>query len=134
MTIRSSNALRPKPADALVALAVLAAAVGLGAALWSGPAPDTLTAVISQNGREVESVNLSRLTGTEERVLTANGYTLHLALGPDGARMTEADCPGQDCVHTGAISAPGQSIVCLPARVSVTLVGTADSGVDAVLG
>ena len=41
-----------------------------------------------------------------------------------------------DCLHTGAVSRSGQSIVCLPARVIVQLVGgsEADPGVDAVIG
>ena len=43
------------------------------------------------------------------------------------------DCPGQDCVHSGAVSRAGQSIVCLPARIVVELVGAAD-GYDLVTG
>ena len=41
--------------------------------------------------------------------------------------MVSSDCPTQDCVHTGTITRSGQSIVCLPARVSVVLTGGADS-------
>ena len=40
-------------------------------------------------------------------------------------RVSESDCPNQDCVHSGAISRAGQSVVCLPARVAVTLEGAA---------
>lgn len=43
--------------------------------------------------------------------------------------MTDSGCPTQDCVHTGAISRAGQSIVCLPAQVVVHLEGA--SGTDA---
>ena len=50
--------------------------------------------------------------------------------------MTSSDCPTQDCVHTGAITRGGQSIVCLPARIVIQLEGgpEADSGVDLVIG
>lgn len=128
-----SSPARPRPADALVALAVLAAAVLLGLALWR-PAGSGLTAVITRNGAELETVELSRLAGPEERVLTANGYTLHLLLRPDGAQMTESDCPNGDCVHMGSISRPGQCIVCLPSGIVVLLEGEAETGVDAMLG
>ena len=47
--------------------------------------------------------------------------------------VTQSDCPGQDCVHSGAVSRAGQSIVCLPARIVVELVGAAD-GYDLVTG
>ena len=45
--------------------------------------------------------------------------------GEDGGAVsvTDSDCPTQDCVHTGAISRAGQSIVCLPAQVVVHLEG-----------
>ena len=39
------------------------------------------------------------------------------------ARVVESDCPGQQCVRAGAISGPGQAIVCLPNRVVVRLTG-----------
>ena len=49
----------------------------------------------------------------------------------DGAiAFVESDCPGQECVHAGWLSAPGSSMACLPNKVSVTLTG--ESGVDAI--
>ncbi len=87
------------------------------------------------DGAEQERVELSHLTGTEERTISAGGYTLYLMVSPDGAEIRESDCPTQDCVHTGKITRPGQSIVCLPARVSIQLVGNGtDDGLDAVIG
>ena len=78
---------------------------------------------------------LSSLTEPEERVLHSGGYTLHLVLSADGVEMTTSDCPTQECVHTGKITRSGQSIVCLPARVIVTLEGGAPaSGPDVVIG
>ena len=43
--------------------------------------------------------------------------------GAGPAPVPDSDCPTQDCVHTGAISRAGQSIVCLPAQVVVHLEG-----------
>ena len=135
--MKSSPKLRPCGWDALVVLLVLLLAVGCGAAVWGGnEAAHDLTAVISVDGETAETVALSSLSGPEERTLTANGYTLHLVLSPEEVYMEAADCPTQDCVHTGHISRSGQSIVCLPARVIITLEGgqPADTGVDVVVG
>ena len=48
--------------------------------------------------------------------------------------MTASDCPTQDCVHTGAITRSGQSIVCLPGRIVIQLEGGGDGGPDLVIG
>lgn len=134
MPMRRSPEVRPKPADALVALAVLVLAVALSLSAWSGGRSVGLTAVISVNGQVAESVDLSRLSGPEVQEFSANGYTLHVRLSPDGAEVIDSTCPNQVCVHTGHISRAGQSIVCLPARISVTLSGGTEGGVDAVVG
>ena len=47
-------------------------------------------------------------------------------------RMTEADCPNHLCVRQGWISFSGQSIVCLPNELSVTITG-ADGAADFIL-
>ena len=132
--MKRSPALHPKPADFLVILAVVLAGAALGAYFWGGTPSGSLQAVISQNGQVTETVNLSALTGKEERVISSNGYTLHLDLTSTEVWMESSSCPNQDCVRTGKISRPGQSIVCLPARVSVMLTDGSGSGVDAVLG
>lgn len=45
----------------------------------------------------------------------------------DGAVwISESDCPGEDCVHSGKIRSAGRSIVCLPNRVEVRIVGKED--------
>jgi len=62
-----------------------------------------------------------------------NGYTLTVTATGGVVSVTQSDCPGQDCVHSGAVSRAGQSIVCLPARIVVELVGAAD-GYDLVTG
>lgn len=132
--VKRSPELRPRIWDALVAAVVVVLAVACAMVFWRGSGTDTLTAVISVDGEETETVDLSDLTEPAERVIQAGGYTLHLELSREGACMTASDCPTQDCVHTGTITRSGQSIVCLPARVSVVLTGGADSGVDAVIG
>lgn len=46
-------------------------------------------------------------------------------------RIDESGCPDQTCVLTGAVSAPGSVIACVPNRVVVRIGGEADGGIDA---
>ena len=86
------------------------------------------------DGTEAFTTPLTGLTRVE-RTVQANGYTLKIILTDKEVWVEESDCPTQDCVHTGHISRSGQSIVCLPARVTVRLVGgTGEPDVDAVIG
>lgn len=127
--------LRPNIWDALVALTVIVLAVVCVGTLWFDSTDDGLQAVVVADGTEVERIALDTLPEPAELLVEANGYRLHLLLSPEGVVMAESDCPTQDCVRTGTIRRSGQSIVCLPARVVVTLEGAAtDDGPDLVIG
>ena len=144
MTSNSSQpSLRPKPLDALVAAVVIALAV-VTALLFYLPKTgggDQLTLVITVGGQEQSRTPVTQLPDGPVHIEGRGGYTLTLSpsysdlpFSPEwSVRVSDSDCPGQDCVHTGAISRAGQSIVCLPAQVVISLVGAA-SDVDAVLG
>ena len=47
--------------------------------------------------------------------------------------ITDSDCPGKDCVHSGAIRSPGRSLVCLPNALEIRVV-SGQSDVDFVVG
>lgn len=131
-------------------LCVAALAIGLAVFQWRGGTQESLTAVVSVDGTEVDRFSPEDLM-ERPRTYTGNGYTLTVASGIDyegpvlnamppsgesGLCVAASNCPTQDCVHTGIIARSGQSIVCLPARIIIRLEGgTADpDGVDAVLG
>lgn len=133
--MRPSPKLRPTAWDALVVLCVAALAVGLAAfQWWGGTSAGELTAVVSVDGVEIDRVSLERTAG--ERTYRAGEYTLTVEYAAGSARVLFSDCPTQDCVHTGAVSRGGQSVVCLPGRLILRLEGgTPDpDAVDAVLG
>ena len=128
--------------DALVALAVaLLAAVTALLFYLPRTQSDQLTLVITVGGQEQSRTPVTQLPDGPVRIEGRGGYTLTLSpsysdlpFSPEwSVRVSDSDCPGQDCVHTGAISRAGQSIVCLPAQVVISRVGAA-SDVDAVLG
>ena len=133
MSARLSPELRPGIRDVFVVLAVVLLAVGTAAMTWGGSRTGgTVTAVFSVDGVESEPVSVEE---DFRRTVSANGYVLEICCADGEVWVESSDCPTQDCVHTGHISRSGQSIVCLPARVIVTLEGGAVSdGPDVVIG
>ena len=126
--MKRSPKLKPTKWDALVVLAVLLLTLGLAAR--PAKSAGELTISIAIDGETVERCALSNYEGG---TYESRGYTLTVAVENGAVRVSESDCPNQDCVHSGAISRAGQSIVCLPARVAVTLEGAA-SDYDLIAG
>lgn len=58
--------------------------------------------------------------------------TNHLLIEDGHADMIEADCPDQICVDHKTISKNKETIVCLPNKVVVEIVGGEDTEMDAV--
>lgn len=139
--MKRSPKLRPSLWDALVVCAVILAAILSAVAVWGGNrSTEELTVIVSINGEEVNRCRVAELPDAD-RTYTNNGYTLTVSLaeafsGEMGLQVSESDCPTQDCVHTGIITRGGQSIVCLPARIIIQLVGGTESadGPDLVIG
>ena len=112
---------------AIVAVAVLAVIVAVSF-LPSGDA-ENVQAQIYQSGELVETLSLD-----EEQTLEITGKYTNVITVQDGAiSISFSDCPGEDCVHSGAIRSTGRSIVCLPNEVEVRVVN-AESDVDFVVG
>lgn len=134
--MRRSPELKPTKYDALVVLAVLLLALALGAGVWPARADaGALTVVVTADGAEIDRFALGgAYLRDAERVYTAGGYTLRVVAMPDGICVAESDCPTHDCVRTGTVSRAGQSIVCLPARIVIALVGAPGAAYDAVAG
>ena len=70
-----------------------------------------------------------------ERDIVTDLGTNHLSVSGGIARVTEADCPDLICVraYSGGISHEGETIICLPHRLVVSVEGGGDAGIDAVV-
>lgn len=135
--MKQSPKLKPNFWDTLVVLAVVAMALFTASQTWqNGSDSGTLTVVVSADGAEIDRFLPADLVDAP-RTYTCNGVTLTVgSANGNGIRVESSDCPTQDCVHTGAISRSGQSIVCLPGRMIVQLTGgVADpNAVDVIIG
>ena len=135
MTSKSSPKLNPTPWDGLVALLVIVLGVVVALAVYGNKGSSgTLTCVITDHGKEVERIDMTALDAVQ--YLPINGdYHLTVKLSPNGVEVTDSDCPHQDCVHTAPIVRAGQSIVCLPAQIIISLEGVpAADAPDVIVG
>lgn len=126
--------VKPSPWDTLVVAGIVLMAVGCFAWLQHTAGTGALEVVIATDGTVVETIALSSVTEETHRTIDALGYTLDVVITPTSVEVVCADCPTQDCVHTGLITQAGQSIVCLPGRTSLRLVGGDEPEVDVVIG
>lgn len=83
------------------------------------------TAVIKVNGKIEGTYPLN-----EDQEIKINDGSNILRIRNGKAKMIEADCPDQLCVHQKAVSASGESIICLPNRVIVEVESKVNSELD----
>lgn len=96
------------------------------------PAPSVPTrAVVRQNGAVLCTLPLE--ADAEKEILSPDGSGFNLVRVQSGTVcIADADCPDRTCVRMGVISRTGETLVCLPHRLTITLEGAAGSALDAV--
>ena len=133
MSLFPRDRLRPKPADGVVILLLLAATLFLFLSLRS-PSGDGLAAIVTLDGTELVRQPLSSLTRSQSFSVPGVKYPVTIEFAPGRVRIAHTHCPGGDCAAVGWVSRPGGQIVCLPNRLSVSVIGIHPPEVDAVAG
>ena len=65
-------------------------------------------------------------------IYSLNGGTNTLVIQNGEAYMSDSNCPDHICENTGKIRHVGQTIICLPNRITVTVIGDSNDAVDFV--
>ena len=117
--------------DIVIIVIVLATSVFSFASVFSRDT-DNLTCVVRCDSEVVYTVNLDKIEDTVCKKIDCE-YPLKVVVEKECVYVKDACCPDKLCEHTGKIYSENQSIVCLPAKVSITLVSD-DNTVDAVVG
>ncbi|MGF0034203.1 NusG domain II-containing protein [Bariatricus sp. SGI.154] len=81
---------------------------------------------------KVDGVIQGTYSLSEDQEIEINGGTNILQIKNGRAKMIEADCPDQLCVHQKAVSMNHESIICLPNKAVVTVESSESSEYDAV--
>lgn len=124
--------LKLKRGDILLIVLLLTAGVGwLGVQYWDGMREveaGQLSASISVDGEFYRSVSLD---GEDEEVDIQTEYGHNILKKYDGGiQMIYADCPKKISMAMGFISRPNQTIICVPNRVFVEIVGSPSPDID----
>ena len=97
-----------------------------------------VAASLKEKGREnvievkIDGVIRGRYALSENREINLNG-TNHLVIKEGKADITDAKCPDKVCVKQKAISKVGESLVCLPNKVIVTVAEGEENELDGVV-
>lgn len=126
--MKSFFADKKRRADVIVIASMLLLALALMLVL-NATRSEGGVAVVRVNGVETERHPLD-----VDGVFPLNGGTNILVIGEGQAWLSEADCPDHLCVKQGKIHYNGQTITCLPNRLTVTVEGGESNGVDMVTG
>ena len=82
--------------------------------------------VVSVDGEVVKELALD--VDNELEVIGFDGGKNKVVVRDGVCYVNEADCPDKLCIKQGGISKIGESIICLPHRVVVTIKGSEEKG------
>lgn len=83
--------------------------------------------VVTVDGEVYGTYSLAK----DQTIEIQDGNRLRIQNGQ--AKMEWADCPDQLCVHQKAISRTGESIICLPNQVVVSVQGSKEGKLDGIV-
>ena len=116
--------------DLLLVAALLLLGGALALFLWlTRQAGGTVSVQI--DGKAVMELPLGEDT---QIVLGEGDHTNTLVIKDGTARVVEASCPDRICMGQGAIQYAGESIVCLPHRLVITVQGGPPPDIDGTAG
>ena len=119
MTVAQKKAYRRMKLNVVAVLVIVAVALAAATAANAlGSAVDARTAVIQDADGNTFTMPLSQ---DDALTVTSSAGTNVIEVQAGKVRVSEADCPNQDCVEQGWISKAGQQIVCLPHKLVVNI-------------
>ena len=99
--------------------------IAISIAVTSFLKKDGAYVIVRIDGKQVAKYSLS-----EDGEYELNGGTNTLRIKNGKAYLVSANCPDHLCVKQGKIDQTGETITCLPNRLTVTVYGAGKSSVD----
>lgn len=81
---------------------------------------------------EIDGMTVATYSLDQNGEYSLNGGTNVLVIEDGKAYLNYSNCPDHTCEKTGKIQYVGQSIICLPNKIAITIKGEAEGGVDFV--
>jgi hypothetical protein len=101
--------------------------IAISIAVTSFLKKDGAYVIVRIDGKQVAKYSLS-----ENGEYELNGGTNTLRIKNGKAYLVSANCPDHLCVKQGKIDQTGETITCLPNKLTVTVYGAGEGGVDLV--
>lgn len=122
---------RIKIGDLFLIGVILVVAVGIFGYYQSRPLLDGAKQVIIEvDGQVIKTFELPQHQRIEYKVIIdKDNYNL-VEIFEDRVRVREATCPDQVDVKAGWIDEPGQTLICLPHRLIITISGVENQEID----
>ena len=119
-----SSSASESTVSVLIVLMLFACTVFLRSAIAARTSSELLLVAVPSDpdGSVVSEYPLSQ---NRTVVLNGSGGTNVLVIEDGTARIDKADCPDGLCCKTGKVSRSGQSIICLPHKLTVEITGEA---------
>ncbi len=115
-----------KKADIFLLIGLIVLGLGTGFLTFSGSVTGSKVSV-TVDGKPYGIYSLSEDQTIE---IDRGGHVNHITIKDGTVQMSYSSCKNQRCVHEGAISRTKDSIVCLPNKVVVEILGDKNSGGD----
>lgn len=114
-----------KKADIVLFVVLLVLGIG-STVLLTKNISDNAVVEITIDGKNYASMPLD----IDDQIHIENEFGINdIVIKDKTVYMQDASCSNKDCVHMGHIQKEGQSIICLPHKLIVTIVG--GEGIDA---
>ena len=110
-----------RPADLLIPAVLVPLLLLLG----SGGGGNGGNALIHLPDGSSISLELDRDTSL---AVTGNLGEVVVSVGDGRVRIVSSPCPGQDCVRQRPVASPGETVVCIPSGVFITIEGEPAEG------
>lgn len=89
---------------------------------------NTVYAAVSVDGKYQGRYSLAQ--DKELRIETGDDGWNHMIIKDGKVHVDSANCPNKDCVRQGEISLNNQSIICLPHRLTITIINPKEDELD----
>lgn len=117
--------------DIAVVTALLLIALTLWGLRFFAPQGEDKKIEILCDGVPIKTI---ALPAEDSLIALGESGQIKLEIKDNQIRFVEADCPDKTCVRSGFIDKAGQSLLCLPNRIVVRIVGESEIGVDGIVG
>ena len=129
ISVAEAEKLRFRKGDWLAIVLVAVIAVATLLCFLPGGNEQAAYAEIYLNGQLIKTVSLSE----DQTFFVEDRYCNTVTVSGGSISISDSDCPGKDCVHSGSIGHAGRSLVCLPNAVEIRVI-SGESDVDFVVG